>query len=49
MMARAGRLLKRGERVDYNGLRLTVQSTTRNRIVEIRIEKAKEQTPASAV
>ena len=49
MMARAGRLLKRSESVDYNGLRLTVQSTARNRIVEIRVEKSKEETPASAV
>ncbi|MFY9555481.1 MAG: hemolysin family protein [Blastocatellia bacterium] len=43
MMARAGRLLKRGESVQYNGLKLTVQSTTRNRIVETRIEKLKEE------
>ena len=49
MMARAGRLLKRGESVDYNGLKLTVQSTARNRIVEIRIEKVKEETRAGAL
>ncbi len=48
MMARAGRLLKRGEGVEYNSLKLTVQSTARNRIVEIRVEKVKEETPASA-
>ena len=48
MMARAGRLLKRGESVDYNGLKLTVQSTARNRIVETKIERVKEETPASA-
>lgn len=48
MMARAGSLLKRGESVEYNGLKLTVQSTNRNRIVETRIEKVKEETPASA-
>ena len=48
MMERAGRLLKRGESVDYNGLKLTVQSTARNRIVETRIERVKEETPASA-
>lgn len=47
MMARAGRLLKRGESVDYNGLKLTVQSTARNRIVETKIERVKEETPAS--
>ena len=39
MMARAGRLLRSGEGVDYNGLRLTVQSTARNRILEARIER----------
>jgi putative hemolysin len=50
MMARAGRLLKRGESVEYNGLKLTVQSTARNRIVETRIERLKEQTaPASSI
>lgn len=48
MMARAGRLLKRDESVEYNGLRLTVQSTARNRIVETKIETVKEETPASA-
>jgi CBS domain containing-hemolysin-like protein len=48
MMERAGRLLKRGESVEYNGLRLTVQSTARNRIVETRIERVKEETPATA-
>jgi CBS domain containing-hemolysin-like protein len=43
MMARAGRLLKRGDSVDYNGLKLTVQSTARNRIVETRIERVQEE------
>jgi CBS domain containing-hemolysin-like protein len=47
MMARAGRLLKRGESVEYNGLKLTVQSTARNRIVETKIESVKEETPAA--
>jgi CBS domain containing-hemolysin-like protein len=47
MMERAGRLLKRGESVEYNGLKLTVRSTARNRIVETRIERVKEETPAS--
>jgi CBS domain containing-hemolysin-like protein len=47
MMARAGRLLKRGESVGYNGLKLTVQSTARNRIVETTIERVKEETPAA--
>lgn len=48
MMARAGRLLKRGESVEYNGLKLTVQSTARNRIVETKIERVKEETVPSA-
>jgi CBS domain containing-hemolysin-like protein len=48
MMARAGRLLKRGESVEYNGLKFTVRSTARNRIVETKIERVKEETPASA-
>ncbi|HZM86892.1 MAG TPA: hemolysin family protein [Blastocatellia bacterium] len=48
MMARAGRLLKRGESVEYNSLKLTVQSTARNRIVETKIESVKQETPASA-
>ena len=45
MMERAGRLLKRGESVEYNGLKLTVQSTARNRIVETKIERVPEQAP----
>jgi CBS domain containing-hemolysin-like protein len=39
MMARAGRLLRSGESVEYNNLRLTVQSASRNRIVETLIER----------
>jgi CBS domain containing-hemolysin-like protein len=38
MMERAGRLLRRGESVVYNGLKLTVGATARNRIVEATIE-----------
>ena len=49
MMERAGRLLKRGESVEYNGLRLTVQSTARNRIVETKIERVNEEAPLSPV
>jgi CBS domain containing-hemolysin-like protein len=51
MMERAGRLLKRGESVEYNGLKLTVQSTARNRIVETKIERLSEEiapAPSSA-
>ena len=43
MMARAGRLLQAGDQIDYNGLRLTVESTERNRIVEAKIEKLEEE------
>lgn len=43
MMARAGRLLRPGDQIEYNGLRLTVESTERNRIVEAKIEKTKEE------
>jgi CBS domain containing-hemolysin-like protein len=43
MMARAGRLLRQGDQIEYNGLRLTVESTERNRIVEARVEKQKEE------
>jgi CBS domain containing-hemolysin-like protein len=42
MMARAGKLLTQGQQVEYNGLRLTVQSTERNRITEARIERLAE-------
>jgi CBS domain containing-hemolysin-like protein len=38
MMERAGRLLRRSESVVYNELKLTAESTARNRIVEVRIE-----------
>jgi magnesium and cobalt exporter, CNNM family len=43
MMARAGRLLRTGDQIEYNGLRLTVESAERNRIVEAKIEKLKEE------
>jgi CBS domain containing-hemolysin-like protein len=43
MMARAGRLLRQGDQIEYNGLRLTVESTERNRIVEARVEKLEEE------
>jgi CBS domain containing-hemolysin-like protein len=47
MIARAGRLMKRGESVEYNGLRLTVETTARNRIVDARVERLPN--PAEAV
>jgi CBS domain containing-hemolysin-like protein len=43
MMARAGRILRQGEGVDYDGLRLTVVSKNRNRIVEAKIERLAPQ------
>ena len=46
MMDRAGKLLKRGDSVEHNGVKLTVQSTVRNRIVETKIERVKEKSPA---
>ena len=48
MMARAGRLLNRDESIEYNGLKLTVKSTARNRIVDTRIETVSEETSTSA-
>jgi CBS domain containing-hemolysin-like protein len=43
MMARAGRILRPGESVEYNSLRLSVQSAHRNRIVDTRIERVVDQ------
>ena len=43
MLARAGRLLQSGDQIEYNGLRLTVESTERNRIVEAKIERREEE------
>jgi len=48
MMARAGKLLSHGDSIDYNGLRLTVETANRNRIVEARIERLKEDAPVPA-
>ncbi|MEK6302825.1 MAG: hemolysin family protein [Acidobacteriota bacterium] len=47
MMARAGRILRPGESVEYNDLKLTVQSTNGNRIVDTKIERLASQ-PAPA-
>jgi CBS domain containing-hemolysin-like protein len=50
MMARAGRILNEGEVVTYNGLRLTVESTSRNRILEAKIERrADAKSPETSV
>jgi magnesium and cobalt exporter, CNNM family len=49
MMARAGKLLAPGDSIEYNGLRLTVENANRNRIVEARIERLKEDAPAPSV
>ena len=43
MMARAGRLLRQGESVEYNGLRMTVENISGNRIVEAIVERLKDQ------
>jgi CBS domain containing-hemolysin-like protein len=43
MLARAGRLLKQGDSVAYNGLKFTVQSVSRNRILEAQIEHLTEE------
>jgi CBS domain containing-hemolysin-like protein len=43
MMARAGRLLRQGESVDYNGFRITVENVNGNRIVEARVERLQDQ------
>ena len=47
MMARAGRLLRPEESVEYNGLKFTVETASRNRILEAKIEKLMEQAAAS--
>ncbi|HYP25518.1 MAG TPA: hemolysin family protein [Blastocatellia bacterium] len=50
MMARAGRILREGEVVTYNGLQLTVESTSRNRILEAKIERlADAKSPETSV
>jgi CBS domain containing-hemolysin-like protein len=49
MMARAGRLLKHGDSVDYNGLRFTVEAASRNRIVEAKIERQDQSAPAQSI
>jgi CBS domain containing-hemolysin-like protein len=46
MMARAGRLLRKGESVEYEDLRLTVESSTRHRILETRIERLPQPAPS---
>jgi CBS domain containing-hemolysin-like protein len=48
MMARAGKLLSSGDSIDYNGLRFTVEAANRNRIVEAKIERLKEDAPVEA-
>jgi CBS domain containing-hemolysin-like protein len=48
MMARAGKLLRNGDTVDYNGLRFTVEATSRNRILEAKIEQQNQDAPAES-
>jgi len=47
MLAQAGKLMRSGESIDYDGLRLTVVSAVKNRIVETRIERLNQE-PATA-
>ena len=46
MMARAGKLLKHGDTVEYNGLKFTVEAASKNRILEARIERQDQNAPA---
>ncbi|HVG21418.1 MAG TPA: hemolysin family protein [Blastocatellia bacterium] len=48
MMARAGRLLRPEDSVEYNDLKFTVEAASNNRIIEARIEKLPEEAAASA-
>ena len=48
MMARAGKLLRHGDSVDYNGLRFTVEAASRNRILEAKIERQDQDAPAQS-
>jgi CBS domain containing-hemolysin-like protein len=43
MMAKAGKLLRPGDSVDYNGLRFTVEAASGNRIIEAKIGKLREK------
>jgi CBS domain containing-hemolysin-like protein len=46
MMARAGRLLKQGESIDFNGLKMTVEAAARNRILQTRIVRPEPENVA---
>jgi putative hemolysin len=48
MMARAGKLLRHGDSVDYNGMRFTVEAASRNRILEARVERQDQNAPAQS-
>jgi magnesium and cobalt exporter, CNNM family len=47
MMARAGRMLRPKDSVEYNNLKFTVESASRNRILEVKVEKLHEEATAS--
>jgi CBS domain containing-hemolysin-like protein len=47
MMARAGKMLRHQDSVDYNNLKFTVEAASRNRILEAKLEKLREEAAAS--
>jgi CBS domain containing-hemolysin-like protein len=47
MMARAGRMLRPKDSIEYNNLKLTVEAASRNRILEVKVEKLNEAAAAS--
>jgi CBS domain containing-hemolysin-like protein len=49
LLARAGRLLQEGERVEHEGLRFTIERVDKRRIRRVRFMPAAEDKPASAV
>ncbi|HEX8184266.1 MAG TPA: hemolysin family protein [Blastocatellia bacterium] len=48
MMAKAGKLLRPGDSVDYNGLRFTVEAASGNRIIEAKIKRQDQNAPAQS-
>jgi CBS domain containing-hemolysin-like protein len=48
MMARAGKLLNRGDSVEYNGMKFTVEAASKNRILEAKIERQDQNAPAQS-
>jgi len=48
ILAEAGRLVQEGEGVYYDGTRLVVETAGRNRILEVRVELAEEETASGS-